>query len=143
MFVSRDVVFVENTFPMSTEKLSIFGDANTRSPSDFDLLDNNELLGVAEGGSVTLDRVVENTEIEAELVETEQVAATKTAQAAATDDAEVTMSDGVSPEVEPTENLGRGLRQKTASVKVKDYVLNTIGDSGFIKGENDDMEFEI
>ena len=113
-FISRDVVFSENTFPFA---------AVTSSP---ELSETTPVLG-----EVSFDDTDSDTS-EVELAATEEII-----QEAPATDANIQEDLIIAPtagETETTienlpvivENLGRGLRTKTPSTRLRDYVVNTV-----------------
>lgn len=147
IFVSRDVVFVENVFPLKQELLAGFSDLSMNGPSDFGMdgndeaEDRNDANKTVEKPSeevtmekspeeVTMGNSSEDVAVEKpvddKMMETsiEEVLTKKPAEIADTN-----------PREDGGEKLGRGMREKKVPTKLNDYVLNTVHETEDVDGE--------
>ncbi|CAA7053596.1 unnamed protein product [Microthlaspi erraticum] len=131
IFVSRDVVFIENNFPFKTEETlredNISGMLSETEEDDDTYTDDGdqdaENDGVVEEVEAETASEAEHEDVEVPLPETGMENSDEVSAVVEQD--EPAAQNEAAAEVR-TEELGRGLRQKTTSVKLKDFVLNAI-----------------
>ena len=140
VFVSRDVVYVENNFPMSSEATTILGTEN--DISDFGWEEEEMLQKMVteplvvndengEEQSIEIEDTHGSVEIENHETEKEETEESETdhddevAQVEKVNDSE---SDNEEVDTVPVERFGHGLRETRLPAKFQDYVMNTIID---------------
>lgn len=119
--MSRDVVFVENSFPMN----SMESETLLREISDFG--GDMELEDFVAVNPVLEQRSSEIVETSEEIDDTHSAENDTEPEAHVENDVDVVVIEN---EEEEQEELGVGKRKKTMPVKLNDYVLNTISTSG-------------
>ncbi|CAA7028514.1 unnamed protein product [Microthlaspi erraticum] len=138
VFVSRDVIFVEDVFPLRHESLAGASNDDSNRPLDFGLFDDDEPEVVESRLDDThlgkpVDPVTHEENVTAKRIEsTDNVQRQEECLEGTHENVTKDSCDDTQP---TTENLGRGMRSKKIPSKLNDFVLNTIRETEGVDGE--------